>query len=492
MKSINPHFKRIGVIDIGSNSARMVIFEQTSEYGFHLICEKKSRVRIGEGAYEHGGVLQEIGINRAFNALKAFKKTLDEFAVDKSICVATSALRDAPNGVQFIRLIESSIGLKIDIISGKQEAYFGAIASINLLPISNAVTIDIGGGSSELALIENSKVVKTYSLNLGTVRLKELFSDKNSSPQKTKEFILKELSSVPDGFKSALAVAIGGSVRALSKAIMRYSNYPLDKLHAFEYELKDYDWFMQKVIAGESLKELFISTDRFDTIKEGILIFDMILKFIGASRVITSGVGLREGIYLDEFLPKENPLFPSIINPSITSILDRFAPNRNEENFKLQSGKKLYALLSSYYLLSSDYEQELLYAIQLSTIKENFNIYKSYQHTFYIALNELNYKLTHNQIALVSLILCFGGKSLYKKEIFNEYKSILPQKEHIKLLSFVFTLNNLLYMDDFNAQISFKLKKDKLIIASSSSLYLFKENLMEIEMLDRLRIEVEF
>jgi exopolyphosphatase/guanosine-5'-triphosphate,3'-diphosphate pyrophosphatase len=247
---------------------------------------------------------------------------------------------------------------------------------------------------------------------------------------------------------------------------------------------------MQKVIAGESLKELFISTDRFDTIKEGILIFDMILKFIGASRVITSGVGLREGIYLDEFLPKENPFFPSIINPSITSILDRFAPNRNEENFKLQSAKKLYALLSSYYSLSSDYEQELLYAIQLSTIKENFNIYKSYQHTFYIALNELNYKLTHNQIALVSLILRFGGKSLYKKEIFNEYKSILPQKEHIKLLSFVFTLNNLLYMDDFNAQISFKLKKDKLIIASSSSLYLFKENLMEIEMLDKLKIEV--
>ncbi|TQV64393.1 MAG: Ppx/GppA family phosphatase [Sulfurovum sp.] len=491
MKSINLHFKRIGVIDIGSNSARMVIFEQTSEYGFHLICEKKSRVRIGEGAYEHGGVLQEIGINRAFNALKAFKKTLDEFAVDKSICVATSALRDAPNGVQFIRLIESSIGLKIDIISGTQEAYFGAIASVNLLPISNAVTIDIGGGSSELALIENSKVVKTYSLNLGTVRLKELFSDKNSSPQKAKEFILKELSSVPDGFKSALAVAIGGSARALSKAIMRYSNYPLDKLHAFEYELKDYDWFMQKVIAGESLKELFISTDRFDTIKEGILIFDMILKFIGASRVITSGVGLREGIYLDEFLPKENPFFPSIINPSITSILDRFAPNRNDVSFKLQSAKKLYTLLSSYYSLSLDYEQELLYAIQLSAIKENFNIYKSYQHTFYIALNELNYKFTHNQIALVSLILRFGGKNLYKKDIFLTYKDILPSKEQVKLLSFVYTLSNVLYMDDFNAQISFKLKKDKLIISSSSSLYLFKENLMEIEMLEKLKIEVE-
>jgi len=490
MKIINSNFKRIGVIDIGSNSARLVIFEISSSFGFHLICEKKSRVRIGEGAYENGGELQEIGISRAYNALKVFKQTLDQFEVDKSLCVATSALRDAPNGVQFIKWIYETIGVKIDIISGTQEAYFGALAGANLLNVQNAITIDIGGGSSELALIENSKITKTYSLNLGTVRLKELFFDKNLSMQEARAFILEEFKKIPNGFKNSVAIGIGGSARALAKAIMRYSNYPLDKLHAFEYELSEYAWFLQQIIEGDRLKELFISTDRFDTIREGVLIFEMILEYIGASKVITSGVGVREGVFLEAFLSSNDSFFPPNINPSVVSLMDRFAKNSLPTAQKSQSATQLYEILSTYMEIKTSYLNELLYAVELSAIEQNFNIYKSYQHTFYIALNELNYKLTHKQIALIALILRFGGKSLYKKELFLIYKNILPSKDHVKLLSFIYTLSSILYIDDANAKISFKFKKDKLTIVSSSSLYLFKEKLAELELLDKLRIEV--
>ena len=90
--------KRTAIIDIGSNSARLVIFEKTSRYGFHLICEQKSKVRIGEGAYEKEGYLQPIGIKRAFLTLKSFLHTIEKYQANKTLCVATSALRDAPNG----------------------------------------------------------------------------------------------------------------------------------------------------------------------------------------------------------------------------------------------------------------------------------------------------------------------------------------------------------------------------------------------------------
>jgi exopolyphosphatase/guanosine-5'-triphosphate,3'-diphosphate pyrophosphatase len=163
------------IIDIGSNSARLVIYEASSEYGFHLICEKKSKVRIGEGAYEKGGYLQPIGIKRAYFALKEFIDTIKLYSVTKTICVATSALRDAPNGSDFTKWIKEKLNLDINIIDGKEEAKFGAIAGLNLLPIRNGITIDIGGGSSDLALIKDSKIIDTYSINLGTVRLKELF-----------------------------------------------------------------------------------------------------------------------------------------------------------------------------------------------------------------------------------------------------------------------------------------------------------------------------
>jgi exopolyphosphatase/guanosine-5'-triphosphate,3'-diphosphate pyrophosphatase len=97
--------KRTAIIDIGSNSGRLVIFEKTSHYGFHLICEQKFKVRIGEGAYEKGGYLQPPAIKRAFLTLKSFKHTIEKYQVHKTLCVATSALRVAPNGLAFVSWI---------------------------------------------------------------------------------------------------------------------------------------------------------------------------------------------------------------------------------------------------------------------------------------------------------------------------------------------------------------------------------------------------
>jgi exopolyphosphatase/guanosine-5'-triphosphate,3'-diphosphate pyrophosphatase len=126
--------KRTAIIDIGSNSARLVIFEKTSRYGFHLICEQKSKVRIGEGAYEKEGYLQPLAIKRAFLTLKSFIHTINKYQAKKTLCVATSALRDAPNGKIFTTWIKKELGLSIKIIYGKQEAIYGAIAANNLLP----------------------------------------------------------------------------------------------------------------------------------------------------------------------------------------------------------------------------------------------------------------------------------------------------------------------------------------------------------------------
>jgi len=145
--------KRTAIIDIGSNSARLVIFEKTSKYGFHLICEQKSKVRIGEGAYAKKGYLQPIGIIRAYHTLKSFVQTIEKYQAKKIICVATSALRDAPNAKVFTQWIRNELGLSITVIDGLKEANYGAIAAINLLPIQEGITIDIGGGSSDIALI---------------------------------------------------------------------------------------------------------------------------------------------------------------------------------------------------------------------------------------------------------------------------------------------------------------------------------------------------
>ncbi len=480
------------VIDIGSNSARLVIYQESSKYGFHLICERKSKVRIGEGAYESGGYLQPVGIHRAYLALKEFITTTQHYPVSKILCVATSALRDAPNGLEFTAWIKQELNLDIEIIDGQKEALFGAIAAQNLLPIKDGITIDIGGGSSDLALIKNSKIVATYSLNLGTVRLKELFFDKERPLNEAREFIKKELKAIPKEFKSKQAIGIGGTARTLAKGIMKAKVYPFNTIHAFSYKIDEHIEYFKNIAEAKPnlLKYLHIPKGRFDTIREGTLIWEEILTHIEAKRVITSGVGVREGVFLHHFLKKSNLQFPKDINPSIQSILDRFESHHVYIEKRQKNTIKLFNLFIKEKKIKDKYLKELLYAIKLSAIGYRFNIYKSFQHAFYVTMQEFNYGVTHKELVLTAILLRFGGKELYDREIYKQYQTLLPKKKTLKYLSFIYTITSTLYEQTALKDFDFTLKNNKLTIVADGSLYLAKEKLKELERPKGLKLEI--
>jgi len=483
--------KRTAIIDIGSNSARLVIYEKTSRYGFHLICEQKSKVRIGEGAYEKQGYLQPSGIRRAYLTLKSFLYTIDKYQAKKTICVATSALRDAPNAKIFTAWIKKDLNLNIKVIDGKQEARYGALAVSNLLPIhEDVVTIDIGGGSSDLALIRKGVIVDTYSLNLGTVRLKELFFDKEEKNslinKKAKAYIQNELNLLPEHFKSNLAVGIGGTARTLSKAIMKRSKYPLDKLHAFNYSIDEHLKYLEDIpkSSAKNLKKFSLKKNRFDTIREGTLIFTEILSHIHAKDLISSEVGVREGVFLEQLLHKNNYTFPVIVNPSVRSILDRFKPQvtiEKKRKVKLKLGLKLYDILQVAIQDDKKFGKELLWALRLSSIGKTLTVYKSHQHAFYIAMQELNYGLTHKQSLLISLLLRMHGKELLNKDLYSQYKILLPNKQTLRWLSFIYTLTVLLHEASNSAEFMFTFKNKTLTIVANKPLYLAKEKVKALE-----------
>ena len=485
--------RRVAIIDIGSNSARLVIFERSSKFGFHLISEQKSKVRIGEGAYQKDGYLQPAGVTRAFLTLQSFVESIDRYCVDEVFCIATSALRDAPNRFKFISWIKESLGLEIKIISGNEEAFYGAVATINLLPITDGITIDIGGGSSDLSLIKNSKVIDSFSLNLGTVRLKELFFDKNRDISKAKKYISKELKKIPKRFKNDIAIGLGGTIRALSRAIMIQSNYPFKKLHAFSYKTDEYEEYFKSIIESDyiDLEKLNIKENRFDTIREGTLIFVKILSSISAKNMITSGVGIREGVFLSNMLQNYNYNFPDNLNPSLVSMQDRF-DNTNKNYIKMISSTvELFTLLNTNLNIESDYRDELISAILLSNIGKSLTIYNINQHAFYIASQELNYKYTHSQIILISMLLLINGKDIKKIKLYKTYKSLLPQKKILKLLNFVYSTIVNIYDISQDLNIEFKYLNKTLYISSDKSLYLVKETLQKIAKPKKFEIEIE-
>jgi exopolyphosphatase/guanosine-5'-triphosphate,3'-diphosphate pyrophosphatase len=474
--------RRTAVIDIGSNSARVVIFEQSSRYGFHLICEEKSKVRIGEGAYAKGGYLQPIGIKRAYLALKSFQCIIAKYQVTQTFCVATSALRDAPNGAIFTQWIEENLGLKIEIIDGKKEAYYGGIAVANLLPVEEGVTIDIGGGSSDISLLKEGKIVDSYSLNLGTVRLKELFFDQTAphSIEHAAAYIQKELKRLPKAFHHTRAIGIGGTARALSKAIMRRSNYPFEKLHAFTYEIKTHQKYLDQLPHApiHALKKLGIKKNRYDTIREGTLIFNHITDHIGANEVITSAVGVREGLFLHHFLKGKSDRFPKTSNPSIISLLDRFKVVIEIEKKRKMKGRisqRLYQLFQPQMHDRMRYSYELEQALKLSSIGKALTIYKANQHAFYIAMQELNFALRHEQIILIASLLRQHNKENLQKEFYQRYQTLLPPKKLLAWLNFIYSLTVLLHEASNTAQIGFSFDNNILNIYADRPLYLAKE-----------------
>jgi len=476
--------KRVSVIDIGSNSVRMMIYQKSSRFAFSILHEAKSKVRLSQDAYQNGGLLQEEPMQRTLNILKDFLSISTSFKVRKTLCVATSALRDAPNKKEFLQKAKEQLGLKIKIIDGQKEAYFGAVAAYNLLPKKqeNSLTIDIGGGSTEFTLIANNEITKPLSLKLGTVRLKELFFDTNKTKEAI-EYIDKELE-VLDGFDVSTLIGIGGTFRALSQSILKISKHPLEKLHAFEYDTKTLLELTQKILAAdkEELKKLKIESNRFDVIKPGALIIERVLRKLPLTNIVTSGVGVREGVYLSDLLRNSKHRFPANFNPSVRSLLDKYCDNTSYANQLNKVAKTIFDLTHKQFGIDLSYRYELAVAAKLYPIGESIHYFSKNKHTYFLIQTALEYGFSHKQIALISTLTRFAKNKRPSQEHYQNCETLLPDTEVLDYLSFVLSLSvALLSHRPRNIDFTLEVQENRLYIHSKEQLSLAKDNVVKLQ-----------
>ncbi|MDN5055424.1 Ppx/GppA phosphatase family protein [Aliarcobacter butzleri] len=482
------------IIDIGSNSMRMVVLQKSSRFAFSLINETKSRVKISEGCYENDGNLQEIPMQRAYESLKSFLNISNALKSRKIICVATSALRDAPNSKAFINKVRNDLGLNIKVIDGEKEAYFGGVAASNLLHDDTFVTVDIGGGSTEFCFVKNGKIEKSISLNIGTVRIKELYFNKNNI-EGAKKYILDSLEKI---FKLDVeipkkVVGIGGSIRALSKLIMAKNQYPLDILHGYTYEVKNEIALLNRISKAkncEDLKSFGIKKDRFDTIKEGSFIFKTILEELKAQTVVTSGVGVREGVYLTDLLRNSNHKFPHNFNVSVKSLLDRFQIDEKQSAYFGNNAKKIFDSLKPFHKLDNKYKELLVVASKLNSIGSVLNFYKSNDNAFDFILNGLNYDFLHTSRVIVAYTIKFSKKSLPLQEDILKHKDLLPSLEVVQWMSFMISLNIAINQDFSRPKVEYVLENKTLKINLPNKSFLIESNIDKIETPQDLILEI--
>jgi exopolyphosphatase/guanosine-5'-triphosphate,3'-diphosphate pyrophosphatase len=484
--------KRVAVIDIGSNAVRLVIYEKTSRFAFHLLYETKTKVRLSQDIYNNNGNLQDTPMQRTFDALKDFTTILKHFKARKTLCVATSALRDAPNKKEFITRVRTKLNLKIKVIDGQREAYLGAMACANLLPTQhNALSIDIGGGSTELTIINDKKISNNISLHLGTIRLKELFFDTNNIKDAIAYIDAKLL--VLDTMQVSSIVGIGGTFRAVGISIMKNLDYPFKKLHAFEFTPAIFMQFLEKILQADEdeLKNLNIKHNRLDIIKPGVLILSRIMNKLDVKNIITSGVGVREGVYLSDLLRNSKDKLPHNYNTSVRYILDTFTQDINYSNQLNKLSKEIFTLLHEDFNIDKKFIYELGIASKLSISGASINIYFQNRHSYQIVKSSLEFGFTHKEILLISTLNKYIGKSFPSVSHMSKYSSLLPDDYTLHFLIYILSLSSAL-LSHRPRNIDFKLeyKKGELNIVSSQALYLSKEAVKSLDIIKDFTVKI--
>ncbi|EQB35588.1 phosphatase GppA [Sulfurimonas hongkongensis] len=482
--------KRVAVIDIGSNSVRLVVYERTSRFAFHLLNESKSKVRLSENAYQNSGNLSEIAMSRTIDVLRDFLSIISSYKARKTLCIATSALRDAPNKKEFLQRAKKELKLNIKIIDGQKEAYLGAIACANLLPAQQeSLTIDIGGGSTEFALINNKDISNTISLNLGTIRIKELFCDDRKKDEAI-EYIDEKLS-VLDGLNASALVGIGGTFRALSSAILTRKKHPLNKLHAFSYSAKElYDYLSQVMDATKNeLKKLGIKADRFDIIRPGALILQRVLKKLSIKDIVTSGVGVREGAFLADLLRNSKDRFPEHYSISTRYILDSHISEKAIASQLSFLVKKIFDLTHKHLAIDKSYRRDLSIAAKLYPCGNSIHFYSKNKHSYYILQSALEYGFTHKQITLISTLCKYAKKKLPSSSHIQKYKELLPEKNTLDALSFILSLSvSLVAHRPRNLKYNFVFEDGILNINADETLHLSRESFNKLDTIENLKV----
>lgn len=292
---------RIGIIDIGSNSIRLVIYDQHKRSPV-AIYNEKVMCAIGKGLAING-CLNPKGVEMAKDALRRFFAMGHNMEITSLFVMATAAIREAKDGTAFAKYIEDMYAVNVDIISGKKEAKLGAYGICASVHKPKGITGDLGGGSLELVWLDDGQISDNTSIRLGSLRLVD---ETGGDRKKMQELIDKRFTELGwlNDHKTENFYAIGGSFRALAKMHMAANKYPLNILHEYQVPTKELAPFIRSIIntPNNKLDKLpGAGLKRIPALTGGAMILEKIIKVMQPENIIFSASGIREG-YLYEKL----------------------------------------------------------------------------------------------------------------------------------------------------------------------------------------------
>lgn len=298
-----------GVLDIGSNSVRLVGYSGSARTPLPIYNER-AFCRLGESV-SASGKIEGAQRDLAFETFRRFRAIAEQLGIRELAAFATAAVRDADNSAEFVAEAEKLLGYKIRVLSGEEEAIYSADGVMLGIPEADGLVADLGGGSLELAEVRNNEVRHWVSLPLGVLALEEAG---NGDLARIRQLVEKALANVAwlSRVNEKTLYIVGGTWRALAKLHMEATGYPLEVLHQYEcdaYEMQRYC----RLISTKQTDVGSVASNRRDALPTAALVLEMLMQAMQPTAITVSANAVREGVLYAELKNKYRRLDPLLL-----------------------------------------------------------------------------------------------------------------------------------------------------------------------------------
>lgn len=429
--------RRVAAIDIGTNSIHLVIAEvDVALSSFSVLHSEKATVRLGERDPETGDLSVE-AIDRAFRSLRHNRDLAESYAVEQITTAATSAVREAPNGREFLQALQEQLGLEVDLVSGPEEArliYLGVLSGMSFGDQPHLI-IDIGGGSTELVLADGRDARALTSTRIGAVRLQREFGQPDPLPPQRRSFLkayiqgaldpaVAELRAALRPGERPLLVATSGTAMAMAALAAAEDPKPPLKLQGYRISRERLDQLVARLLTltPEQRRALpAINDRRAEIIVPGALILQTAMAMLGAAELVVCDRALREGLIVDwmlrnQLLGDRFAFQRSIRQRTVLHLAQRFGVERERAGRVADHALSLYDQTRGLLHHDTGAGRELLWAAaQLHTCGKSINISAYHKHSWYLIRHGELLGYSQAEHLMVAAIARYHRRSLPKK-----------------------------------------------------------------------------
>jgi exopolyphosphatase/guanosine-5'-triphosphate,3'-diphosphate pyrophosphatase len=401
---------RIAAIDVGSNSIHMVVAEARPDGHYVVLDRGKEMVRLGERSLSTGRLTRS-AMERGLKTLARFKALALRHGVKRFCAVATSAVREAGNGGEFIQRIYDEVGLRVRVVPGIEEArliYLG-VAQVVDLSGPPVVILDIGGGSVEVVLVERGRAVELHSLKLGVSRMTEEFL--GSDPPRSRE-VAKLEKYLRAELEPALASAVKHKAHRVSMAAHRLGVHPGTQIHGLEVPAGAVSKLRRGLARADRdtrLAMVGMDPKRVDLVASGAILADIVLRRLKATRIQACTWALREGL-LQDYIERhakgieESARIGDVRRRSVVRLMRRFGAPAEHSEHVARLSLRLFDQLRSRLKLRAESRAWLEAAALLHDAGHLIEHEEHHRHSYYLIVNSQLYGFRRDEIEAIGQI----------------------------------------------------------------------------------------